>query len=104
MEEVLFYGRAVNNKLLVALNSIFTQQDSVTEGTNEAIDQLLYYLDTYSDEVILYISRNMVFDAHYDAGFHNKSKGCSQYGSHIFLSEDEPVPRWNGTIFDDIES
>ena len=33
----LFYGRAVNNKLLVVLNTIITQQATATEATNEAI-------------------------------------------------------------------
>ena len=31
---VLFYGRAVDNKLLVTLNSIGTQQEVSTEATN----------------------------------------------------------------------
>ena len=40
----------------------------------------------------------MILAAHSDAGFHNESKGRSQAGAHIFLSEDEPIPRWNGPI------
>ena len=40
----------------------------------------------------------MVLAAHSDSGFHNESKGCSLAGYHIFLAEDEPVPRWNGPI------
>ena len=82
----------------MALNAIFTQQDSVTESTNESIDQPLDYLVTYSDEGIFYRSRNVVFAAQSDSGFHNKSKGCSRNGSHIFLAEDEPFPLWDGTI------
>ena len=35
---VLFYGRAVDNKLLVALNSIGTQQAAASEATNEAVN------------------------------------------------------------------
>ena len=40
----------------------------------------------------------MILAAHSDAGFHNESKGHSQAGAHIFLSEDDPIPRWNGPI------
>jgi len=71
----LFYGRAVDNKLLVALNSIGTQQASATEATNEAIKQVLDYMSTYPDDGILYRVSNMVLAAHSDAGFNNETKG-----------------------------
>ena len=72
-----FYGRAVDNKLLVALNTIGTQQATATDATNDAITQLLDYMATYPDDDIVYRSSNMVLAAHADAGFHNKSKGRS---------------------------
>jgi hypothetical protein len=40
----------------------------------------------------------MILAAHSDAGFNNESKGRSRAGSHIFLSENEPEPKWNGTV------
>ena len=40
----------------------------------------------------------MVLAAHSDAGVHNESRGRSRAGAHVFLSEDEPVPRWNGPV------
>ena len=40
----------------------------------------------------------MILAAHSDAGFHNESKGRRRAGAHIFLSEDEPIPQWNGPI------
>ena len=40
----------------------------------------------------------MVLAAHDDPGFHIESKGRSQYGAHVLLDENEPVPRWNGPI------
>ena len=43
---VLFYGRSVDNKLLVTLNSIVTHQAAATEATNEAVNKMLYYLAT----------------------------------------------------------
>ena len=95
---VLFYGRAVDNKLIVALNNIGTQQDTATEITNDAINHLLDYLATDPNDVIVYIDNSMVIAAHSDAGFHNESKGRSWSGSHISLAEYEPVPRWNGYI------
>ena len=73
----LFYGRAVDNKLLVTLNSIGTQQVAATEATNEAVNQMLDYLATYPNDGIVYRSSNMILAAHSDAGFHNESKGRS---------------------------
>ena len=43
---VLLYGRAVDNKLLVTLDSIGIQQAAATEATNEAVNQMLDYLAT----------------------------------------------------------
>ena len=51
---LLWIGRAVNNKLLVALSAIGYQQASATEDTNKAIQQLLDYCSTYPDDDILY--------------------------------------------------
>ena len=56
----LFYGRAVDNELLVALNTIDTQQATATNATNEATTQLLDYMTTYPDDGIVYQSSDMV--------------------------------------------
>ena len=52
----------------------------------------------YPDDGIVYHSSNMVLAAHTNAGFQHESKGRSRAGSHIFLVEDAPFPRWNGAI------
>ena len=51
---LLWIGRAVNNKLLVALSAIGYQQASATESKNDTIHQLLDYCATYPDDGILY--------------------------------------------------
>jgi len=95
---LLYYARAVDNKLLVALSAIGAQQANPTERTNTAILQLLDYCATYPSDGIKYRSSDMIAAAHSDAGFHNESKGRSRAGAHIFLSEDDPIPKWNGPI------
>ena len=71
---LLWIGRAVKNKLLVALIAIGSQQASATKDTNKAIHQLLDYCATYPDDGILYRSRNMILAGHSDAGFNNETR------------------------------
>ena len=86
---LLFYGRAVDNKLLVALNAIGSQQAQATEATNDAVATLLDYVTTYPNYGILYRASD-ILTAHSDTGFHNKTKGHSRAGTHIFLSKKDP--------------
>ena len=91
--EVLQYvARAVNNKLLVALNTICTHQATATANTNMAITQLLNYVATYPDNSMLFRESGMVLVAHADAGFLNETKARSRAGAHIFLIEDVATP------------
>ena len=50
---LLLYGQAVDNKLLVALNTIGTQNSVATESTNEATKHLLDYLSTCPNDGIV---------------------------------------------------
>ena len=68
---LLYYTRTINNKLLVALSAIGAQQASATEATDDSIKQLLYYVATYSNDVIVYRASDMVLSAHSEAGFQN---------------------------------
>ena len=44
---LLYYARAVDNKLLVVLSAIISQQAAATERTNEAINHILDHCDTH---------------------------------------------------------
>ena len=98
MGALLWIGRAVNNKLLVALSAIGSQQSAATEVTMTAVDQLLDYCDTYPGNGITYRASNMVLATHSDAGINTKSRSRSRAGSHTFLSENDSIPRWNGAL------
>ena len=95
---LLYYARGVDNKSLISLTAIGSQQASATQRTNKASDQILDYCATYPAYGILYRSSNMVLCAHSDTGFHNESKGRSRSRAHIFLSENDAMPRWNGPV------
>ena len=40
----------------------------------------------------------MILTDHADAGFNNETQAQSRAGAHIFLSENDPIPRWNGPL------
>ena len=40
----------------------------------------------------------MVLYANSDAGFQNESKVRSRVGDHIFISENDLMPQWNGPV------
>ena len=92
---LLYYAIAVDNKLLFGLISIGSQQAAATECTDKSITKLLDYSATYAADGILYRSSDIIICGHSDSGFHKKSKGRSRSGSHIFLSEKNPMPRWD---------
>ena len=96
--DLMYVGRAVNNKLLVALSAIGSQQAAATEDTAAAIEQLLDYFETYPNAGILFKKSDMILAAHADAGFLNESRARSRAGAYIFLSENEPKPKLNGSI------
>ena len=96
--ELLYYARAVDNKLLVRLSVIGAHQAAATQRMSEAINQLLECSSTYPTNGILYCSSDMVIYAHSDEGFHYDSKGHIRSGAHVFLSENNPMPKWNGPV------
>ena len=95
---LLFYAQAIDNELLVALGEIGSQQVAPTKDTAAAIDQLLNYVAIYPNDGVTYQSSSMIFAAHANAGYLNISKACSCAGAHIMLSEDDPVPGFNGPV------
>ena len=95
---LLYYAQSVDNKLLVGLSSIGLNQAAATQRTNDDINKILDCYATYSAYGIIYCSSDMFLCAHSDTGFHNKSNGRSRAGAHIFLSENDAMPRWNESV------
>ena len=95
---LLYYGRAVDNKLLTALSAIGSQQSKATENTRKAVKMLLDYCAPYPGDGIKYRASDMMLCGHSDAGFNNEKGSRSRAGAHIFLSEGDDFPRWNGPV------
>eukprot|EP00804_Cyclotella_cryptica_P028768 CCRYP_018720-RA/>CCRYP_018720-RA protein AED:0.37 eAED:0.37 QI:0/0/0/1/0/0.25/4/0/1148 len=92
---LLYYARAVDNKLLVALSTISSQQTAATQNTAAAVHQLLDYVATYPNDGITYRASSMILAAHSDASYLTEPGSRSRAGAHIFLSEGRPCSRHN---------
>jgi hypothetical protein len=88
----------VDNKLLGALSAIAARQSCAIVATEQAVHLLLNYVATYPLNGIVYQLSDMILCAHTDAGFLNKTNSRSRAGAHIYLSENDPFPRFNGAV------
>lgn len=95
---LLYYARAVDNKLLATLSTISSQQAKATENTAKAVHHLLDYVATYPQDGITYRASSMVLAAHSNASFLTEPGSRSCAGAHIFLSDDDIIPRQNGPV------
>ena len=89
---LLFYGRAIYNKLIVALSELRQQQAAAIQATNDAILQLLDYVSTYPSNGFTFRAINMILSDHSESEYLNVTKARSCAGAHIMLYEDVPVP------------
>jgi len=95
---ILYYARAVGNKLLCTVSAIGMKQASATQHTLAACNQMLDYLATYPNDGITYKASKMIVCAHSDASYCSEAQSRSRAGAHIFLSNDDPIPQSNGPI------
>lgn len=106
----LFYARAVNATMLVALGSISSQQSAPTETTRTAVNCFLGYAATHPNAVLRYSASDMVLHIHSDASYLSEAKARSRSAGHHFLSSmptdptrqlqaSDPSPPDNGAVF-----
>ena len=95
---LLYYSRAVDPTMLVALNAIAMQQALPTHKTMDRVRQLMDYAASQEEAILTYHSSDMILSIHSDAGYLNKSKSRSHVGGHFFLSSDVQNPPNNGAI------
>jgi len=103
---LLYYARAVDPTLLVALNTLASQQANATQATARAVHQLLDYCATHPDATIRFHASDMVLWTHSDASYLSAPQGRSRAAGYSFLSSrpgspptaTTPVPPANGPI------
>ena len=102
---LLYYGRAIDNTMLVALGTLASQQTKATEATGEALTQLLDYAATHPEAIVRYTASGMILHIHSDASYLSESEARSRAGGFFYMSNhydpndtDAPPPKINGAI------
>ena len=83
---VLYYGRAIDNNLLMSLNTVASQQSKATEHTKMLVEHLLKYCPTYPNAVLTYHASDMLLHIHTDASFLSEPGAKSRAGGFFFLT------------------
>jgi hypothetical protein len=84
---LLFYARAIDSTMLVALGTLASAQSQSTQATALAVTQLLNYCATHPDAVLRYSASDMHLHVHSDASYLSESKARSRAGGLFFLSD-----------------
>ncbi len=82
---ILYYPRAVNMTVLMALSSIASEQTKGTERTLEKAYQVLNYLATHPNAVVRFRASDMVMNIHLDAPYLRKPEAKSRACGHFFM-------------------
>jgi hypothetical protein len=80
---ILYYARAVDMTVLMALSTIAMSQAKPTENTMEICIQLMDYLATHADAKNRFYASDMVMNIHSDALYLSESKARSVIGHGI---------------------
>ena len=84
---LLYYARAVDATLLVALGTIAAQQANGTATTTKAINQILDYCHTHPSATIRYRASDMILKIHSDASYLSEPKARSRAGGHFYMGD-----------------
>jgi hypothetical protein len=101
---LLFYGRAIDNTMLTAINEISGVQNKATQKTLRATNKLLDYAATYPNTKIRFYASDMVLYAESDAAYLVQPNAKSRASGFFYLSAkippDNPLPKppMNGPI------
>jgi hypothetical protein len=99
---ILYYARAVNLRVLMALSTIASEQAKGTESTMEKTKQLLDYLVTNPDATIRFHASNIILNIHPGASYLSAANAHSRACGHFIMGwkADPTKPiKLNGAFF-----
>jgi hypothetical protein len=82
---ILYYARAVDMTVLMALSTIASEQTKGTARTLEKAYQVLDYLATHPNAVVRFRASKMVMNIHSDASYLSEPKARSRACGHFFM-------------------
>jgi hypothetical protein len=99
---ILYYARAIDITVLMALSSIAIEQSKGMTSTMMKAKQLLGYLATYPDATISFRASDMIINVHSDASYLSEADTRSCACSHFFMGwspkDGDPI-KLNGAFF-----
>ena len=95
---ILYYARAVDGTMLVALSAIASDQADPTKNTMKRAKLFLDYAASHPDAILTFSSSNMVLCVHSDASYLTEPKSRSRAGGHFFMSDNSDNPKNNGDV------
>ena len=97
----LYYSRAMDNTMAVAINDLSQAQTKGTALTMKALTHLISYASTHPDAKIRHHASDMILHIHSDGSYLSLPKSRSRAGGYFFLSNCQDNPskaRLNGPI------
>ncbi len=81
----LYYARAVNPTILMALSDITSQQAVPTEDTHNRVNQFLEYMATHPDIKLRYPASDTILNVHSKALYLSAPNACRRAGGYFLL-------------------
>ncbi len=101
VKSILYYARAVDVMVLMALSTIVSKQTTGTEQMMEKTLQVLDYLVEHPNATVKFRALDMVMNIHSDASYLTEPKACSRACRHFFmgwLPKDNKPIKLNGAF------
>ena len=99
---ILYYARAIDCTVGVALITISSEQTKATETTRQRAKLLLDYLVTHPNAEIKFYASDMILNVHSDISYLSETRARSRVGGYYFLGsepqENEPISL-NGNVY-----
>ena len=83
---LLFYARAIDSTMRVALGAISSAQTKGTMATAQAVTHLLNYCASHPEATVRFMASDMILHVHSDASYLTEAEARSRAGGHYFLS------------------
>jgi hypothetical protein len=89
---LLYYARAVDSTMLVALGTLAEDQTKGTTNTEQAAQQLLDYAATHPNAILQYNASDMQLHIDSDASYLSMPQARSRAGGYFYLSSQSTDP------------